>query len=161
WLDSIQGRRKTLLLFTEGWPAGALSGRRVDGRPEREHEGTEGLQGGRRGILPGGTLFDPADHPHPSGVHLHSYGVRGLVVPISTLVSNPHMLSADPAQAAQQVGALYSAENASNSALRSIADQTGGLAFVESNDYRRGFERIVEDNSHYYVLGYDSPNPKR
>src|SRR5947208_9801646 len=35
-----------------------------------------------------------------------------------------------------------------------LAEQTGGLALVNSNDFGGGFERIVRDNSSYYVLGY-------
>ena len=40
--------------------------------------------------------------------------------------------------------------------LRMLAEQTGGLSIVNSNDFAGGFERIVRDNSTYYVLGYYS-----
>jgi VWFA-related protein len=41
-------------------------------------------------------------------------------------------------------------------ALRVVAEDTGGIAMVNTNDYSRGFASIVRDNSTYYVLGYDT-----
>jgi hypothetical protein len=38
--------------------------------------------------------------------------------------------------------------------LRTLADETGGFASVNSNDFARAFDRVVSDNSSYYVLGY-------
>jgi VWFA-related protein len=38
--------------------------------------------------------------------------------------------------------------------LRNFSDQTGGFAAVSVNDFRDAFERIVDENSQYYVLGY-------
>jgi len=38
--------------------------------------------------------------------------------------------------------------------LRDIAHETGGLAVVNTNNFSGGFERIVRDNSTYYLLGY-------
>lgn len=38
--------------------------------------------------------------------------------------------------------------------LRQMAESTGGFAAVNSNDYERAFERIVEAVGSYYVLGY-------
>ena len=45
--------------------------------------------------------------------------------------------------------------------LRVMSEQTGGFAIVNQNDLNAAFERIVEDNSSYYVLGYYPSNDKR
>jgi hypothetical protein len=40
------------------------------------------------------------------------------------------------------------------SALRAVAEDTGGYAVVNTNNFSGGYRRIVEQNSTYYVLGY-------
>ena len=45
--------------------------------------------------------------------------------------------------------------------LKVLAEQTGGFAAVESNDYSNAYDRIVRENSSYYVLGYYPPSNKR
>lgn len=45
--------------------------------------------------------------------------------------------------------------------LRMLAEQTGGLASVNSNDFANAFDRVVRDNSTYYVLGYYPANARR
>ncbi|HEX4346923.1 MAG TPA: VWA domain-containing protein, partial [Vicinamibacterales bacterium] len=43
--------------------------------------------------------------------------------------------------------------------MRELAEETGGLAVVNMNDYDKAFKRIDNDTSDYYVLGYYSSNP--
>lgn len=43
--------------------------------------------------------------------------------------------------------------------LRVLAEQTGGLAVVNTNDFSRALKRIDAETSDYYVLGYYSSNP--
>ena len=43
--------------------------------------------------------------------------------------------------------------------LRTLAEETGGIAIVNQNDFDKGLKRIDAETSDYYVLGYYSSNP--
>ncbi|MCC7034272.1 MAG: VWA domain-containing protein [Acidobacteria bacterium] len=43
--------------------------------------------------------------------------------------------------------------------LRILADETGGIAVVNQNDFDKALKRIDAETSDYYVLGYYSSNP--
>ena len=43
--------------------------------------------------------------------------------------------------------------------LRVLAEQTGGIAVVNQNDFDRALKKIDSETSDYYVLGYYSSNP--
>jgi VWFA-related protein len=43
--------------------------------------------------------------------------------------------------------------------LRVLADETGGVAVVNQNDFDKGLKRIDAETSDYYMLGYTSSNP--
>jgi VWFA-related protein len=43
--------------------------------------------------------------------------------------------------------------------LRVLADLTGGIAVVNQNDFRKALQRIDQETSDYYVVGYYSTNP--
>jgi VWFA-related protein len=45
--------------------------------------------------------------------------------------------------------------------LKEIAENTGGIAVVNTNDTTTGLQRIVDDVSSYYLLGYRSTNERR
>ena len=44
--------------------------------------------------------------------------------------------------------------------MRTLAENTDGLAVVEGNDLDRGMRRISDDLTSYYLLGYNSTNAK-
>jgi VWFA-related protein len=45
--------------------------------------------------------------------------------------------------------------------LVTLASDTGGRAFLDSNDFSKIFTGVQQDTSTYYVLGYHSTNPAR
>ncbi len=49
----------------------------------------------------------------------------------------------------------------SQESLQFIANQTGGLAVMNTNDLGRAIDRVLEDQQGYYLLGYSVPPEKR
>ncbi|MBZ5557175.1 MAG: VWA domain-containing protein [Acidobacteriia bacterium] len=54
-----------------------------------------------------------------------------------------------------------SSQAASQDTLTTMAEDTGGRAFFDSNTFGQVFDKVVNDTSAYYVLGYSSSNPSR
>jgi VWFA-related protein len=50
---------------------------------------------------------------------------------------------------------------ASQETLTTLAADTGGKAFLDTNDLGQVFDRVQKDTSVYYVIGYKSSNPLR
>jgi VWFA-related protein len=50
---------------------------------------------------------------------------------------------------------------AAQEALSALARDTGGQAVFDSNAFGEVFDRVVSDTSAYYILGYESTNPRR
>ncbi|HKT80471.1 MAG TPA: VWA domain-containing protein [Vicinamibacterales bacterium] len=49
----------------------------------------------------------------------------------------------------------------SQDTIKILAEETGGVALVNSNDFDKGLKRIDNESSDYYILGYYSSNPDR
>jgi VWFA-related protein len=59
-------------------------------------------------------------------------------------------------------GAMQSAYNSnfsSQETLATLANDTGGKAFLDNNDFAPAFTKVHDDTSFYYLLGYSSSNP--
>jgi VWFA-related protein len=82
-----------------------------------------------------------------SNVTIYTIDPRGLVGPLSDL---------DQEVEPQQWQAFV---RKSQDSLRVLADDTGGIAVVNQNDFDKALKRIDADSSDYYVLGYYSNNP--
>ena len=55
----------------------------------------------------------------------------------------------------------YSSLNASQETLSTLAGDTGGQAFLDTNDFGPAFTRVQRDMSAYYLLGYISSNDSK
>jgi VWFA-related protein len=138
WMGSIQGRRKSLIFFSEGID--------YDMTDVFNSPGATGL------------LFDARDtigSATRSNVSIYSVDPRGL-----SGLSDEFIDLAEPQNDTrtqrEQLGTrgIESDLRIAQNNLRMLSEQTGGLSLVNSNDFAGGFERIVRDNSSYYVLGY-------
>jgi len=59
------------------------------------------------------------------------------------------------------VAQQFSQLAASQDTLTSLAADTGGRAFTDTNDFGDAFTRVQRDMSAYYLLGYSSTNPTK
>jgi len=59
------------------------------------------------------------------------------------------------------MSSIFNEVRLSQDSLRVMSEETGGFAVVNRNDFTNAFQRIVDDNSSYYVMGYYSSNDKR
>ena len=59
------------------------------------------------------------------------------------------------------VAQQYDTLAASQDTLTSLAADTGGRAFTDTNDFGEAFARVQSDMSAYYLLAYSSTNPSR
>ncbi|HXT68985.1 MAG TPA: VWA domain-containing protein [Vicinamibacterales bacterium] len=59
------------------------------------------------------------------------------------------------------VAQQFSRLAAQQETLQSLAADTGGTAFTDSNDFGEAFNRITNEVSSYYILGYGSTNTKQ
>jgi VWFA-related protein len=76
----------------------------------------------------------------------------------------------DARQASGRGSALFSGRGvqqqfaqlaSSQDTLTSLAADTGGRAFTDSNDFGEAFARVQRDMSAYYLLGYSTTNPTK
>jgi VWFA-related protein len=94
-----------------------------------------------------------------ANVNVYSVDPRGL----TTLGDEGIMLQGLPPEAPTNLGmtGLMNDLRVSQDSLRVVADETGGFAVVNANDFSKAYSRILEENSTYYVLGYYPANDRR
>ena len=89
------------------------------------------------------------------------------IYPVDTRGLQAVVPGGDARQASGRGSALFSGRgvaqqfsrlSASQGTLATLASDTGGRAFMESNDFGEAFARVQRDMSAYYLLGYNSAN---
>ncbi|HMC76724.1 MAG TPA: VWA domain-containing protein [Vicinamibacterales bacterium] len=91
-----------------------------------------------------------------ANVNVYSVDPRGLATGMEDAIE----IGSLPADGSITTTALMNEMRQEHDSLRIVADETGGFAVLNQNDFRTGFSRILEDNSSYYVLGYYPTNEK-
>jgi VWFA-related protein len=146
FMGSVHGRRKALLLFSEGidYPTTDIFG------AQEATMVTRAMQDAITAAARGNVSFYGVD---PRGlVGMSADAVGELMVPAP---------SSDPAAGGATLSSFLAEMRLSQDSLQSLSDETGGFASVGANDPAPFFDRVVSANSTYYMLGYYSPNHPR
>jgi VWFA-related protein len=141
YLAGIRGRRKAVILFSEGIDYDITNTIQNRYASEILQDTQEAIAAATR-----------------ANVSFYAVDPRGLGGISQEAIEAP-ALPADPSIISQT--ALNQELLQSQDSLRTIAGETGGFAAVNRNDFSTSFARIVEDNSSYYVLGYYSTDTRR
>ena len=101
------------------------------------------------------------DRANRANVSLYAADMRGLQAMVpggdATKGSTRGQSAFNGASVTSQFSQLASTQDT----LTTMAEDTGGRAFFDSNSFGEVFQRVVADTSAYYVLGYSSSNAAR
>jgi VWFA-related protein len=141
-LEGVRGRRKALVYFSEGIDYDIHD-------PFGNRDATTIID----------STKDAISAATRANVAFYGIDVRGLGAGSETAIEI-QSLPTDPTLNLG-VGALYNEVRLGQDSLRVLSDETGGFAVVNTNDVAGAFQRLVEENSSYYVLGYYPSNERR
>ncbi len=131
--------------------------RSVPGRKSVIHF-SSGLQ--HTGVDNQAELRAAQDAANQANVSLYTVDARGL----TALPAGGDASSASPKGTALYTGQAVASQitqlQDTRETLASLAADTGGRTFYDTNDFSQGFQRIQADNSTYYLLGYSPSNTK-
>ncbi|HSB77031.1 MAG TPA: VWA domain-containing protein, partial [Terriglobales bacterium] len=96
-----------------------------------------------------------------SNVSIYSTDTRGLQAMVAGGEAQQASLRGSAPYSGKSTLNQYSSNFSSQETLVTLAGDTGGRAFLDSNDFSQVFRRVQEDTSTYYLLGYRSSNPVR
>jgi len=140
YMAGMRGRRKAVVFFSEGINYDVVDPINNKYATDVQHEMRDVIASATRG-----------------NVNVYSVDPRGVTTGMEDAIEIggfPTDNSISPTQMMDEM-------RIEHDSLRVVADETGGFAILNQNDFRNGFSRILEDNSSYYVLGYYPTNDKR
>ena len=140
WMGDLRGRRKALVLFTEGFD--------YDIYAPFARQASRMIRDARDAIAAA----------QRANVSIYAVDARGLLqVPGDAI--NTRGLSNDPSVRAGSILGYQRELLMAQEGLLTLAAETGGLAVINTNDVQAGLDRVVGDSSTYYLLGY-ATDPK-
>ncbi|HEU5451261.1 MAG TPA: VWA domain-containing protein [Terriglobales bacterium] len=96
-----------------------------------------------------------------SNVSIYTMDLRGLEAVVPGGSAQQASLRGTSAYSGASVRNAMDSNFASQETLTTLASDTGGRAFLDSNDFNQVFTRVQQDTRTYYVLAYRSTNPAR
>jgi len=158
-LDQVRNRRKALIYVSDGYDFNPFEQARMGEDPNGFFEGRTGVNRADTEADPWqnqGKQFADADlvreladltrTANRANVTMYTIDPRGLV-------GSPDLdEQVDPTEWNDYL-------HKSQDSLRVLAEQTGGIAVVNQNDFTKALQKIDADTSDYYMLGYYSKNP--
>jgi VWFA-related protein len=152
WFANVRGRRKSVLLFSEGLDfdvANLANLQHANGRP-------------RSGAAVDQATRDLIATATRENVNIYSIDPSGLLA-LDEVAGELHLgpLPDDTGVVELGAGSLQSETRIAQNTLRTFAESTGGFAAIGLNDLSAAFQRIARENSVYYVLGFHAPDQYR
>ncbi len=149
WFGGVRGRRKTLLWFSEG----------ID------YDISDIIRGYGQTASQASSLIDDIRETvasaQRSNVTIYGVDPRGLTTLGEDTIGVTALGDQDSPGNGLGLGGLQNELMIAQNSLRTLAEETGGFAAVNTNQFGTAFQRIVEDNSAYYVVAYYPPSNKR
>ena len=156
-LEKLQNRRKAVIYLSSGYDFNPFETSRLDEQARRMHVESADLQSDPfYRTQQSSQLLAEADlvrelaeltrAANRANATLYTIDPRGLV-------AGPDM---DDEVPTQEWNAYV---RDTQDSLRVLAEETGGIAVVNQNDFDKALKRIDNETSDYYVLGYYSSNP--
>ncbi len=96
-----------------------------------------------------------------SNVSIYTLDTRGLEAMVPGGEAQQASLRGTAPYSGKSTLNQYNSNFSTQETLVTLAGDTGGRAFLDSNDFSQVFRRVQEDTSSYYLLGYRSSNPVR
>jgi VWFA-related protein len=101
------------------------------------------------------------DRANRANVSLYAVDMRGLQALVPGGDASTGSLRGTSAFSGASTRNQFDRLAQSQDTLTTIAEDTGGRAFFDTNNFTGVFDRVVKDTSAYYVLGYSSTNAAR
>ena len=156
-LEKIQNRRKAVIYISSGYDFNPFEKTRFEQEVERLGTTAEAL------------TYDPFQITSESQASLNE---ADLVAELTTLTraarrANAAFYTIDPRgliagqDMAEEVNSTDFQDYVRETqvSLRVLAEETGGFAIVNQNDFDKGIKRIDSETSDYYLVGFYSSNP--
>ena len=96
-----------------------------------------------------------------SNLAIYTTDLRGLQAIVAGGEAQNASLRGTSAYSGQSMINALNSNFTTQETLVTLASDTGGRAFLDSNDFSQVFKGVQQDTSTYYLLGYHSTNPAR
>jgi VWFA-related protein len=156
-LEKVQNRRKAIIYLSSGYDFNPFEKTRFEEQVEKLHTTAEQL------------AFDPFQMQNESQLALAEGDLMGELTYLTRAANraNAAIYTIDPRGlvAGQDMADEVNTQDwqdhvrDTQTTLRILAEETGGFAIVNQNDFDKGLRRIDNETSDYYLIGFYSSNP--